>query len=217
MAFPKSLLTKDEEVRLDLNPHWWYIAPASTYLAVSVIVALVVLIKGDDWWGDALRLVTGVAVLVALVYFGINYARWRSTIFVVTDERVISRLGVFAKSGTEIPLDRINTVFFSQSVFERLLGAGDLSIESAGEFGKETFTDVRKPSLVQGEIYRQMERFEERRLQRMGQAVAGAQAPREAREAGVPEQIQQLENLRRQGVLSDAEFEAKKQELLKRM
>ncbi len=218
MAFPKDLLTKDEELRLDLNPHWWYMAPAATYLGVAVILGLVVLITGPDGtFGDILNLIVGVAVLIALAYFGINYAKWRSTMFVVTNERVIARRGVFSKTGTEIPLDRINTVFFNQTVFERMLGAGDLAIESAGESGKETFSDVRKPNLVQGEIYRQMEQYEDRRLQRMGQAVAGAAAPAAPRETSIPEQIQQLDNLRRQGTISEEEFAVKKQQLLDRM
>ena len=62
---------------------------------------------------------------------------------------MISRSGVVAKTGIEIPLDRINTVFFNQSFFERIIGAGDLGIESAGEGGRENFSDVRKPALVQ--------------------------------------------------------------------
>ena len=89
------------------------------------------------------------------------YIKWTSENFVVTTERVIHRSGVVAKSGIEIPLDRINTVFFNQSLFERLLGAGDLGVESAGEGGQQTFAAVRKPNLVQQEIYRAMEAWAE--------------------------------------------------------
>ena len=155
---------------------------------------------------------SGLLVLGGLAWFGVAYARWATTNFVVTSERVISRSGLVAKQGIEIPLDRINTVFFNQGVFERMVGQGDLGVESAGEGGRQDFKNIRKPNLVQNEIYRQKEALESRKLHRMGTAGAGAgTAP------DIPEQNARLDQLRRDGLLSDAEFEAKKQELLGRM
>jgi uncharacterized membrane protein YdbT with pleckstrin-like domain len=213
MGFPPDLLSDDEDIIVDMHPHWWTIAPISALLAAVVIGGLVlVTISGDGTGWLILQALVGVAVLATLVVFGIRYARWTTTEFVVTTERVISRSGVLSKEGIEIPLDRINTVFFNQSVFERVAGSGDLGIESAGEGGRQTFTNVRKPNRVQAEIYAQKEAFEARRLDRIGAASAGA---REA--AGIPEQIAKLDELRRQGVLTDAEFETKKAELLRRM
>ena len=139
----------------------------------------------------------------------------------VTDERVISRSGVVAKKGIEIPLDRINTVFFNQSFFERLIGAGDLGIESAGEGGRENFSDVRKPALVQQEIYRQKEALEAAQHSRLGESIAdsmqqGATSCRAA-SVSIPEQIEQLDRLRKSGALTEDEFQLKKAELLRRL
>jgi len=131
----------------------------------------------------------------------------------VTTDRVIHRVGVISKHGVEIPLDRINTVFFHQSIFERLIGAGDLGIESAGERGSETFEDVRKPAIVQNEIYRQME-ANSNRIYGGGRHAVPTQP-----DAGgsIPEQIEKLDELRRKGVISEQEFAAKKADLLNRM
>ncbi len=213
MGFPPDLLSDDEDIIVDMHPHWWTIAPISALLAAVVIAGLAIVIMAGEGTGWLiLQSLAAIAVLATLVVFGIRYARWTTTEFVVTTERVISRSGVLSKEGIEIPLDRINTVFFNQSVFERLAGSGDLGIESAGEGGRQTFTNVRKPNRVQAEIYAQKEAFEDRRLDRIGAASAGA---REA--AGIPEQIAKLDELRRQGVLTDTEFETKKAELLRRM
>ncbi len=212
MPFPTNLLTDDEDLVLDLRPHWWYLAPSGALLAVLVVLGLAALI-GD--WADALKVILGILVLGALAWFGIIYLKWTTTNFVVTSERVISRSGIVAKHGIEIPLDRLNTVFFNQSLFERIIGAGDLGIESAGEGGRQTFTDIRKPSLVQNEIYRQVEGLETRKLQRLGRAAAAGTAP--PPQASIPEQIEQLDRLRREGVLTDEEFTSKKRELLDRM
>lgn len=213
MGFSADLLSDDEEVVVDMHPHWWTLVPISALLAVVLIGGLAVLLKGGDGalWLIA-QVIVGLALLATLGMFALRYAKWTTTQFVVTTERVISRNGVVAKSAIEIPLDRINTVFFEQSAFERLAGSGDLGIESAGEGGRQTFTNIRKPNMVQAEIYAQKERFEERRLDRIGQASAGA-----SESASIPDQIAKLDDLRKSGVLTDAEFEAKKAELLKRM
>ena len=75
----------------------------------------------------------------------------------LTDRRVISRSGIVSKRGTEIPLERINNIDFHQRIWERVIGAGDLDIESAGKDGQSHFENVRHPDMVQQEIYRQME------------------------------------------------------------
>ena len=79
--------------------------------------------------------------------------------------------------------------------------------------GRESFANVRKPAAVQNEIYRQMEQNENRKFDRIGARPAPVFAPG----TGIPDQIQQLDALRQQGLLTEAEFQAKKAELLRRM
>jgi uncharacterized membrane protein YdbT with pleckstrin-like domain len=212
VAFPRKLLNEDEAIVLDLRPHWWFIAKHVVLLVAAVALALVVLATVEGTTGDVLGAVVGILVLVALGAFGIRYAQWATTNFVVTTDRLIYRHGVLAKHGIEIPLERVNTVFFHQGIFERVLGSGDLVIESAGEMGRQHFTDVRKPSAVQNEVYRQMEENENRKFDRAGSALRA-----NVGEGSIPAQIRELETLRREGILSDEEFHQAKQELLDRM
>ena len=208
MPFSRKLLNDDEDIALDLHPHWEYFLKAGAALLAAVAFGLFVLTRGDP--PSVIEAVAGVLVLLTLAWFGVTYARWSTTNFVVTTDRLIYRHGVLAKHGIEIPLERVNTVFFSQSILERIVGSGDLVIESAGELGRQNFSNVRKPSAVQNEIYRQMEANENRKFDRIGnRGPAGGQS--------VPEQIQALDALRQQGVLTDAEFQAKKAQLLDRM
>lgn len=213
MPFPRHLLTDDEALVLDLRPHWWQIAPPASLLAVVTVLGATAL--AASWWRP-IEYAIGILWVGALLWFGANYMKWTTTNFVVTNERVISRTGVVSKEGIEIPLDRINTVFFNQSIFERMIGAGDLGIESAGEGGRQEFSNIRKPSLIQNEIYRQVEGLEDRRLDRLGRAAAGVAAAGSA-ELSIPEQIEKLDQLRRQGVVTEEEFQAKKRDLLDRM
>jgi uncharacterized membrane protein YdbT with pleckstrin-like domain len=212
------LLNDSEDIVLDLHPHWWFFAPPLFALVAAVVVGILAL--ANDWH-TALKIPIGVVVLVFLAWFGWRYLRWFTTNFVVTTDRLIYRHGVLSKHGIEIPLDRVNTVFFRQSLFERMVGAGDLVIESAGEMGRQRFSNVRKPSAVQNEIYRQIEANENRKYDRVGvSAAAGTAAARADRDddtESIPDQIRELDELRKQGVLTEEEFARKKQQLLDRM
>ncbi len=190
-------------------------APISALLAVLIIGALALVgLSGDGTIWTIGQIIVAIAVVLVLLAFGKRYLEWSTTEFVVTTERVISRNGIFAKNGIEIPLDRINTVFFEQTAFERIAGAGNLGIESAGEGGRQTFTNIKKPNLVQAEIYAQKEKHENRRIDRMAQASSGGAA---SPSLSIPDQIAQLDELRMRGTITDAEFETKKAELLRRM
>jgi membrane protein YdbS with pleckstrin-like domain len=210
MPFPPKLLNEGEEVVLDLHPHWWFFAGP-----VAAVVFMTIVAAASFNLHEVFRIGAVGVLLFVLGWFGVRYAKWVTTNFVVTTDRLIFRHGVLSKRGIEIPLDRVNTVFFSQSLFERLVGAGDLVIESAGELGREHFTDIRKPSLVQNMIYRQIEANENRKFDRLGAATGGVPAPGPG--DSIPEQIEKLDELRRRGVLTDAEFQAKKTQLLDRM
>jgi hypothetical protein len=96
-----------------------------------------------------------------------------------------------------------------------VIGSGDLQIESAGETGQETFHDMRRPSLVHHEIYKQMEDLEIRSARRNAE-IAG-RATGEAEDDSIPSQIAKLDELRQRGLVSDQEFETKKRDLLNRM
>jgi hypothetical protein len=125
---------------------------------------------------------------------------------------------VFAKSGIEIPLERINNVNFHQSVFDRLVGAGDLVIESAGRDGQSKFTDIRKPEVIQNMIHAQMEGNQARmqdRTRGSSSAVPPPPPPPAApAHADVVSQLEKLEELRQRGVLTQAEFDQQKAKLL---
>ncbi len=206
MAFPRRLLNDGEDVVLDLRPHWSFFALAGLALVLGLGV-LVALASVDAH--EFLQVGAAVLTLVALVRFVIRYARWATTNFVVTSDRLIHRKGVLAKEGIEIPLERVNTVFFRQSVPERLLRCGDLMIESGGERGQQSFGDIPRPSDVQNEIYHQIEDNQNRMM--------GGSRRSERSALSLVEQLERLDELCRRGVLTRSEFETEKAQLLERM
>ena len=199
MAFPKKLLHETEELVLDLRPHWWYLAGPVVVLVLALALLGFLLSQFDG----AVPLIGAAAAVLALLWFLVRYAKWTTTNLVLTSDRLIYRSGVVAKKGIEIPLERINTVFSNQSVFERMLRSGDLVVESGGERGQQSFKDIPRPAGVQNEIYRQMEANNARMYQGRGGTTLS-----------VAEQLEKLDDLRRRGVIDDAEFASQKRSLL---
>jgi uncharacterized membrane protein YdbT with pleckstrin-like domain len=210
MPYPKHLINEGENVALDLHPHWWFFSK-HILTGIPLFIALIGVFSIGGDWGTAW--VWSAAAIAWAIWLGIKWLDWQFTHFVVTDERVVSRTGVLAKRGVEIPLERISNINFRQGIWERLIGAGDLSIESAGREGESTFENVRHPDGVQQEIYRQMQVNVDKTARRT-QSRFDTPAPASA---SIPEQIQQLAQLRDQGHITPEDFEAKKAQLLERM
>jgi uncharacterized membrane protein YdbT with pleckstrin-like domain len=104
---------------------------------------------------------------------------------------------VFTRGGVEIPLEKVNNVNFHQTLAERLVKAGDLLIESGGEDGAQTFSDIPNPSFVQNELSLAIEQNDRRRY---------STSPAETRSSGTyAEQLQALHSLEASGVITRAE------------
>lgn len=213
MGFPRDLLADHEKVVFELRPHWVALIPSVLWtfalgagLFLGYAAADAIFDKNPE---TAKSVIGGLMTLGWLMLAIIPALRWYFTYFVLTSDRLITRNGIIAKHSREIPLERINDVAFSQSVIERVLGAGDLLVESAGERGQTRIENVRKPEQVQLMIYKETEE-NNNRMMRPGPAAQPAAT-------SIPEQIAALARLHEQGVLSAAEFESKKQELLKRI
>jgi uncharacterized membrane protein YdbT with pleckstrin-like domain len=205
MPFPKRLLLDGETVALDLRPHWWFFA-GPLFAGIPVLALGIVASQQNGDVRTVALLVTAIAAGAWAIWLGARLMSWQTTHFVVTNERLVFRSGILAKHSRDIPLEKVNDLASSQSLFERMIGAGDLVIESAGERGLQTFSDIPHPNAVQQEIYRQME---------VNQAqMSGGGAPRQQ---SVTDQIAALADLRDRGAISPGEYEAKKAQLLDRL
>jgi uncharacterized membrane protein YdbT with pleckstrin-like domain len=220
--YPRKLINEGESVVLDLKPHWFFFWK-HIVIGTALLIALLVWVGGTgSAGGKIVGWPLGLGIIVWVGFVVEKYLVWTYTHFVLTDRRVISRSGIVSKRGTEIPLERINNIDFHQGLLLRMIGAGDLDIESAGKDGQSHFENVRHPDMVQQEVYRQMEVNARRQASWSGEAAAaaGIGAPMAIPVHETPDiadQITKLAALRDQGHITAAEYEAKKAELLERM
>ena len=204
----KSLLGQNEQVLFVTHHHWLVLAGeilAEVFLSVVVIV-LVTLIW-LLWFPNPLMPLGYLLLIIPLISLWRDVLIWKSREYVVTNRRVIQLAGVFSKNVTDSSLDKVNDVKMSQSFLGRMLDYGNIEILTASELGVNKFTYIGRPIQYKTAMLNAKEKLEH---------APAESAP--ARPAASPaDLLGQLDTLRQHGVLSEAEFQAKKAELLKRM
>jgi hypothetical protein len=172
------------------------------------------------------------ALVVAAGWLLARYLRWATTRLIITTSRLIHRTGVLTRRGREIPLTALTDISYEQSIFERIIGAGDILLESAGRDSQEIFPDLPRPARIQNEIYRQVDRARSRAYTGppsgappygqqpqppYGQPPYDPTREQQTVPLSISDQLAQLDDLRRRGLISPDEFRAKKADLLDRL
>lgn len=208
-------LTEHETVVLELRPHWWFFAHDLAWggllgLAAGVLIATGLLPAA------ARVLVVGGVLMAWMVRAGIAYLAWSHTEFLITTRKVAYRSGVLGRHGVEIPLAQLTNIVFRQSMLERVLGAGTLELESAGQDGESCFTHVPNPERVSRRLHELLHTLD---------AADPGSPPASSRTfldpVGAPpvtealaQRLRTLAALRDEGHLDPAEFAAVKRRLL---
>jgi uncharacterized membrane protein YdbT with pleckstrin-like domain len=183
MPYPDKLLVEDEEVVRHLHPHW-------TTLFWPVVRLLVIV--GAASFGMAaipvgrqqgiLRMVVLAAALVLLLILVVKpLLRWRTTHYVISTHRVLFREGILARRGRDLGLSRITDVSYTQTLWERIINSGTLTIESAGDGGATVLRQIPDSDGVQQLLNHMIEEDADRRAQEgagyLGEYYHGGTAP----------------------------------------
>jgi uncharacterized membrane protein YdbT with pleckstrin-like domain len=156
MAYPRRLLGEGESIVHELHPHWKELVFPIVLVPVLAGVASFLYFSVPDNKAQAPLRWAVIVIAALLLVFGTvrPYLRWRTTSYILTTDRIITRTGILSRTGRDIPLSRVNDVSFHHNIFERLLRCGTLTVESAGERGQLVLRDVPKVEYVQRELYR---------------------------------------------------------------
>jgi uncharacterized membrane protein YdbT with pleckstrin-like domain len=222
MSYIDELLISDERVVRITRDHWITLL---TTILVDVVLSVVIIglsvmgvilfpprsggglyrIPPWTWFGFLL-------LLAPLGHFLLRFIEWWSTRYIVTNRRIIQISGTVSTRVSDTSLEKVNDIVMEQSAMGRLLKFGDLEIISGSESGIDKFRHIADPIGFKKDLLDQkaglvgLDVFEER-----AKRVLSTEAP----SAGdVPELIAELDELRQKKIITDAEFEKKKQELL---
>jgi uncharacterized membrane protein YdbT with pleckstrin-like domain len=221
MFGPDIALMPNEKMVLASNPHWFYFWK-QVAAGLGLIGLLLLLWTVDaDWVDTVLGWITLIAFVVLLINTIYAFIQWQTTRFAITDQRVAYQSGIFRRRGVSIPLNRVNNVNFEQTFIARMLNNGIVTIESAGETGDSVFENIPDPEHVRALIFAGVEADEQADSDRDAAALAKAmrdqQAPQSAAAPAPPsatDRLAALNDLKAQGLIDDAEYATKRQQIL---
>ena len=212
MSYLHNLLGEGEEIVFTTRQHWFIpLAHILTELIVLVILSIAAIVVPAVFPNvpqGMVYIVMGVlGLIVILSAFG-DIMRWRNEQFVITDRRVLQLQGVLSKNVLDSSLEKITDVQLEQSLVGRMFNFGNVDILTASDEGVNRMQAIRRPI----EFKRAMMDSRARYDGYLDRAPVAYDQPRDVRAV-----LEQLAALRDRGILSPAEFEAKKRELLSRI
>jgi len=143
----QSMLAAGEEIVFRAHSHWKNIFwPVVLTVAVGVLVALALLewLPSPEEQAWQRWAVVVVAVLVVLPFGIWPVIAWLASTDTLTTRRLISRSGVFTRTGRDIPIDRVHSVSYRRSLLDRMLGSGTLVVQTAGDDSDVELHDVAR-------------------------------------------------------------------------
>jgi membrane protein YdbS with pleckstrin-like domain len=204
MGYAEKNLAPGETILFRAHYHW-------LVYRTSLALLLLALLAGGGALASRTRPDSAVtkpaaiaAAALAVAAVGAFFARWLrawADEFVVTDHRVMRRVGLITRETQQAPLDKIQDITVEQSWLGRLLDYGDVILETAAEHGTLVFPFVANPESFRNRLWGQGPR------------------PGAARSPAVPspsagDRLAELERLRREGLVSEPEYAEKRRKIL---
>ena len=163
----RTKLKNNEQILFKTQHHWIVLVyPFIISLVIfGLFVLLYSLISNASFW----IIIIG---LLSFGYFGYQYLERRFDIWVVTNLRILDEQGVFSISAKESPLEKINNVTYHQSLMGRMLGFGDIEIQTAAEMGATTYRKIAKPNELKDAITTAQEEYKQNNMMSQAQKLA---------------------------------------------
>jgi uncharacterized membrane protein YdbT with pleckstrin-like domain len=230
-----SLLATGERVLLVRQRHWLTFLEAGRWFVLALGAALAALVLNQAFSDDGvsgflstlLTWVFWISLAVGLLGVAWYFLVWRIERYLVTTRRVIESGGLINKYTRDTSLQAITDMIVGHPWLGRILGYGEIDLLTASEAGTSKIrflpdADGFKKALLDAKQEHELEVGGGRALQ---EAVAAASAP-PARDSGAPQagisadeldsSLSRLADLRDRGLITQAEFDEKKRELLDR-
>lgn len=202
----RTALKKDEKLLLIIRQHWIkLVLPFLVWLLISIVVAI--------WLSPGTALLI---ILVAAVYPALEYINWKYNLWAVTNLRVVDESGFFTRYSKESPLDKINNVEYDQPIMGRILGYGNVDIQTAAEMGETQYQLIHHPKLLKDTITHAQEEYKRMQISNQASQLAAAIAknnPAPSQQM-VADELHKLFDLLQKGAITQEEYAAQKNKLL---
>ena len=143
-------LTDGETVVVDTRTHWKAILWPAIVLIVTLAAAVyLTTLAGNKY----VRWVVWIVAVGVLVVWSVKpFLEWLTATYTITTKRLITREGLIARRGHDIPLLRISDVAYDMGPIDRMLGCGTLVISDASTHGQVELHDIPDVEAVQHQL-----------------------------------------------------------------
>ena len=207
----RTQLKKDEKLLVIIRQHWLkLILPFLAWILLTIL--LFIFLKEDN---------TKIALIIALLtalYPAYLYLEWKHNLWGVTNMRVIDEQGFFTRYSKESPLDKINNVEYTQSVWGRMFSFGDVEIQTAAELGDSRYTMIHDPKILKDTITHSQEEYKASQVKNQAQQLANAikqsMPASQNNNISMSAEIEKLFELMQKGAITQEEYITQKNKLL---
>jgi membrane protein YdbS with pleckstrin-like domain len=184
---------------------------------IVILAALALGLSSSMKWLLAVPLAFAViSLLINVIYLG-------RVLFMITNQRIITRYGIFSLRYAELDIDRIQNVTVIQPWYERIFGYGDVYFATAGEKGG---IDYEKPGIKLmtggavtwenvGKPFDVVHKVNVINYPTTTPAPSAPSTPPSSE--SIDEKLRKLNELKEKGLISEQEYQQKRSELLKNM
>jgi uncharacterized membrane protein YdbT with pleckstrin-like domain len=202
--FIQSMLGENERILLITRQHWFVLFSAILFeIVVTLVVIIAIGLAAVAFPPAAFAFVLVILPLLSMLH---DVLVWKNHEYIVTNRRVIQFSGIFNKSVVDSSLEKVNDVKMTQSFFGRIFDYGNVEILTASELGVNLFKRIGDPVNFKTTMLNAKEK--------LGYEGSGSHT---SRADDVPTMIAELDELRKKGIVTEAEFQSKKKELLAKM
>ncbi len=211
-------LKKDETLILETKPHW-------ISLIVPFVLALLCVVVGAYFQGYAF-----VLPLASVAFLCYKIAEHNAHLWLITNLRVIDESGIWNRQSNECPLDKVTNVSSNQTLLGRVLGFGDVDIQTASD-GAIHYLAIARPREFSDTILQMQEAYKGEQLRQQAQKLAQAINKQNNNDQAQQQQtnptnntlspkmtayleLEKLFELRQKGILTEEEYIEQKRKIL---
>ncbi len=138
------MLFPGEELIFKTNPAWLLLAwPVAILLAIWLLYHIILCPYVTELtWSGLCFLLSSLAFPFSIYVF---YLDWRFNRFYLTNYRLVKERGIIGQRFMSIFLEQVEDITVSYSIWGRIFGFGNITIESAGTWGEILYKGAPDP------------------------------------------------------------------------
>jgi uncharacterized membrane protein YdbT with pleckstrin-like domain len=198
----------NENVLVLERQHWFVWVPRLIFCIILVAVISAISILAAPFTSGIGYFVLVLNIIPIWMFLRV-FLDWLNETYIVTNRRIIQTEGVINKSVIDSSLEKINDVVLSQSVLGRIMDYGTLEILTGSELGLNKLDRIQAPVKFKIAMLNAKEAM--RALNDMDDATNGKAS---VHRDNIPAMIENLDDLRKRGLITEAEFQEKRTKLM---